>query len=211
MFGRQKNFKYYDENDREIGVEAQCIPKGYDSKNLKQLVEYCLEDDELLISFFGKGKPDNNKSDISKKVIIFIIIGLFLTVLGMVLGIFFDVISESDVLKIMFLGFFGMPAAALLIMVIYGSIEKDYNYAITDRRVLAISEGMCMSIRFEDIEHVAVSGEKVILYLKTYSKSGLVYNIVSKDNDPQQVKNVIDNARLKYTKEAKKKNMSNAF
>lgn len=123
-----------------IGVEAQHIQKGYDTKDLKQLFEPFLEDDEHLICFFGNGKSDN--SGISKKIIVFIIIGLLLTVSAIVLGIFFDVISESAVFKIMFLGFFGIPAAAALIHVICGSKEKDYNYAVTDRRVLAISEAV---------------------------------------------------------------------
>lgn len=197
-----------------IGVEAQHIQKGYDTKDLKQLFEPCLEDDEHLISFFGNGKSDKDNNGISKKIIVFIIIGLLLTVSAIVLGIFFDVISESAVFKIMFLGFFGIPAAAAMIHVICGSKEKDYNYAVTDRRVLAISEAVLFSIPFDDIQGTSVRGEKVSLHIKTRRDRCFVYNIVSNDSNPQQVKNIIDDARRKHwkhKKEVKNQKMTNTF
>lgn len=214
MFLRQKNFEYYNDEGHLIGIEAQHIQKGYDTKDLKQLFQQYMEDDEHLISSFGNGRSDKDNSGISKKITVFIIIGLLLTVSAIVLGIFFDVISESSVFKIMFLGFFGIPAAAALFHVICGSKEKDYNYAVTDRRVLAISEAVLFSIPFDGIQCTTVRGEKVSLYIKTRRDRCFVYNIVSNGSNPQQVKNIIDDARhehWKHKKEVKNQNMTNTF
>lgn len=195
-------------DDSSERLAAEQFSKSTNTEYLRNMFHPCLRKGEKLLCVIGSGKGNYDDSKVKRIACYIIIIGLISTIIGMLLGILFDFISDTAIFALMFLGFFVIPIIGGLIIILYAIFNvQTGNYAITDKRVLMCANGIFKYYPLTDFVKTSFTVNSknkgsVIMSSEVYDGRNIQHVLIIPNvYNPARVKHIADEAiqRLRMT------------